>query len=100
MRMAWKYSPPIRRSSALGRSPGATGGRGGVSGDRKAGIEELQVTAQRGHYLAPFARILLAIAYVRDKDKPRARDMLESLRGEFPGNPLFAHELARLESGP
>ncbi|MBZ5707568.1 MAG: hypothetical protein LAN63_19675 [Acidobacteriia bacterium] len=73
---------------------------GGVSGDRKAGIEELQVTAQRGHYLAPFARILLAIAYVRDKDKPRARDMLESLRGEFPGNPLFAHELARLESGP
>lgn len=73
---------------------------GGVSGDRKAGIEELQVTAQRGHYLAPFARILLAIAYVRDKDKPRARDMLESLRGEFPGNPLFAHELARLEAGP
>jgi hypothetical protein len=73
---------------------------GGISGDRKAGIEELQVTAQRGRYLAPFARILLAIAYVRDKDKPRAREMLESLRGEFPENPLFAHELARLEAGP
>jgi hypothetical protein len=73
---------------------------GGVSGDRKAGIQELQVTAQHGRYLAPFARILLAIAYVRAKDKQRAREMLESLRGEFPANPLFAHELARLESGP
>ncbi|HVO82650.1 MAG TPA: hypothetical protein VMT28_18115 [Terriglobales bacterium] len=73
---------------------------GGVSGDKKAGIEELQVTAQHGHYLGPFARILLAIAYVREKDKTRAREMLESLRGEFPGNPLFAHELTRLETGP
>jgi hypothetical protein len=73
---------------------------GGVSGNKKAGVEELQVTAQRGRYLAPFARILLAIAYVREKDKARAREMLESLRGEFPGNPLFARELARLESGP
>ena len=37
---------------------------GGVSGDKKAGIAELQLTAQRGRYLAPFARILLAIAFV------------------------------------
>jgi hypothetical protein len=73
---------------------------GGVSGNKKAGLEELQVTAQRGRYLAPFARILLAIAYVRDKDKAKAREMLESLRGDFPSNPLFARELARLETGP
>ena len=72
---------------------------GGVSGDKKAGIAELQVTADRGHYLAPFARILLAIAYVRDKDKPRARQLLASLREEFPGNPLFGKEIARLDAG-
>ncbi len=72
---------------------------GGVSGDKQGGIAELQITAEKGRYLAPFARILLAIAYVRDKDKVRAREMLASLRDEFPNNPLFAREMARLETG-
>ena len=73
---------------------------GGVSGDKQKGISELQLTAARGHYLAPFARILLAIAYVRDKDNPRAREILISLRNEFPHNPLFAQEIARLGAPP
>src|SRR5205085_1402905 len=72
---------------------------GGVKGDKQAGIAELQLTAERGHYLAPFARILLAIAYVRDKDPARARELLVSLRRDFPENPLFAREIARLDSG-
>jgi hypothetical protein len=72
---------------------------GGVSGDKQAGIAELQLTADRGHYLAPFARMMLAIAYVREKDKPRARLLLASLRDEFPKNPLFAREIARLDAG-
>ncbi|MCU1296882.1 MAG: hypothetical protein JWO91_1160 [Acidobacteriaceae bacterium] len=71
---------------------------GGVSGDKKAGISELQLTADHGRYLAPFARILLAIAYVREKDRPRAREILASLRDEFPSNPLFAKEIARLDT--
>jgi hypothetical protein len=70
---------------------------GGLPGDKQAGIADLQLTAQRGHYLAPFARILLAIAYVRDKDKRRALQMLDGLRTEFPGNTLFPREIARLE---
>ncbi len=72
---------------------------GGVSGDKQAGITELKLTAERGHYLAPFANILLAIAYVREHDKPRARELLASLRDQFPANPLFAEEIARLDSG-
>jgi hypothetical protein len=71
---------------------------GGVSGDKQKGIADLQLTAERGHYLAPFARILLAIAYVREKDKLRARELLVSLRNEFPQNPLFDHEIARLDT--
>lgn len=71
---------------------------GGVSGDKKAGIQELQLVADRGHYLAPFANILLAIAYARDHDKPHARELLASLRDQFPSNPLFAEEIARLDS--
>ncbi len=71
---------------------------GGVSGDKQAGIKELKLTAERGHYLAPFANILLAIAYVRDHDKPHARELLASLRDQFPANPLFSEEIARLDS--
>jgi len=73
---------------------------GGVSGDKQKGIAELQLTAERGHYLAPFARILLAIAYVREKNKTRARELLVSLRNEFPQNPLFTQEIARLDTNP
>jgi hypothetical protein len=71
---------------------------GGVSGDKKQGLAELQMTADHGQYLGPFARILLAIAYVRDKDTARARGVLATLRDEFPKNPLFAREIARLDA--
>jgi hypothetical protein len=72
---------------------------GGVSGDKKQGIVELQMTADHGRYLGPFARILLAIAYVRDKDKAHARELLATLRDEFPKNTLFTREIARLDAG-
>jgi hypothetical protein len=71
---------------------------GGVSGDKQAGVKELKLVADRGHYLAPFANILLAIAYVRDHDKLHARELLASLREQFPSNPLFEQEIARLDS--
>jgi hypothetical protein len=70
---------------------------GGVSGDKARGIAELQTTATKGRLLAPFARILLAIAYVRDKDTARARETLLTLQKDFPNNHLFPLELARLE---
>ncbi len=71
---------------------------GGVSGDKEAGIAELKLTAEHGEYLAPFARILLAIAYVRDKNTTQAREILSSLRDQFPANPLFSMEIARLDT--
>jgi len=71
---------------------------GGLPGDKQGGMADLQMTAQHGHYLAPFARILLAIAYVRDKDKPRALELLTSLRAQFPGNTLFPREIVRLQA--
>ena len=40
---------------------------GGLSADKQGGISDLRTTAAHGHYLAPFARILLAIAYVQGK---------------------------------
>ncbi len=70
---------------------------GGLPGDKRGGISDLQTTAQHGHYLAPFARVLLAIAYVRDKDKIHALELLIALRAQFPGNTLFPREIARLQ---
>lgn len=70
---------------------------GGISGDKAEGIAELQNTAAHGRLLAPFARILLAIAYVREKNLPDAREQLALLQKDFPNNPLFGRELARLE---
>jgi hypothetical protein len=72
---------------------------GGLPGDKQAGIADLQATAQHGHYLKPFARILLAIAYVRDKDKASALQILTALRTQFPANTLFPQEIARLQNG-
>jgi hypothetical protein len=71
----------------------------GYAGDKKKGIEQLQVTAERGRLLAPLARILLGIAYLREGDRVHAREMLVALNRDFPSNPLFAREIRRLDAG-
>ncbi|HKE20788.1 MAG TPA: hypothetical protein VKB88_00270 [Bryobacteraceae bacterium] len=65
--------------------------------DRALGIQKLKLAAERGHLLAPFARLLLAVADLRDKDMQHARDILESLAREYPRNPLYTQELARMQ---
>jgi hypothetical protein len=69
----------------------------GVSGDKAGGIAEFQTTAAKGLLLAPFARILLAIAYARAKDIPHPRELLTGLQKEFSDNALFGRELARFD---
>ena len=69
---------------------------GGIHGDRQAGMEQLRLTATCGHYLMPFAKILLALSALREKQPDLARSLLADLTKEFPGQPLFARELALL----
>lgn len=71
---------------------------GGLPSDKQGGIADLETTAEHGHYLAPFARILLSIAYVREKDNSRALQLLTGLRRQFPANTLFPREIAHLQS--
>lgn len=66
--------------------------------DRALGIQKLKLAAEKGHYLAPFAQLLLAVASLRDKDVGHARDLLEKLMQEYPNNPLYVQELARMRS--
>jgi hypothetical protein len=69
---------------------------GGIHGNRALGIEQMQLAAEHGHYLQPFAKILLALAFEREHQPDRARMLLADLAREFPANPLFARELALL----
>jgi hypothetical protein len=71
---------------------------GGGETDRALGIEKLRITADKGHYLAPFARLLLAVAALRDHAKDKARDILTALAKEYPHNPLYTQELSRIEN--
>ena len=68
----------------------------GSQTDRKRGLEKLQLTAEKGHYLAPYARLLSSIAALRDHDRAGARNGLKWLAKEYPGNPLYREELAKL----
>ncbi len=75
-------------------------GFAGIHGDKKAGIQQIEIAAERGHYLRPFAKILLALAALREKNPGVARTQLKELVAEFPENPLFASELAKLGAPP
>lgn len=71
---------------------------GGAEADKSKGVEKLRLTATQGRYLRPLARLLLAVAALRDNDPQRAKDLLGDLAKEFPRNRLYAAELARLHS--
>ena len=69
----------------------------GSQTDKDEGVQRLRLTADKGYYLAPFARLLLAVAALRDKDKHTARLLLAGLASEFPRNQLYSKELARIQ---
>lgn len=69
---------------------------GGAQTDKDEGIRKLKLTAEKGRYLMPYARLLLAVAALRDHDRSGARSLLAYLSREFPRNPLYAEELSKL----
>ncbi len=69
----------------------------GAQTDKQQGVEQLRIVAAKGHYLAPFARLLLAVAALRDKDTHTAKTLLAGLAIEFPDNKLYSDELARIQ---
>jgi hypothetical protein len=67
-----------------------------VQGSKEKAIADLQLAARSGNYLRPFAKILLAILYLREKKPDESTRMLESFAQEYPENPLVRRELAKL----
>src|SRR5262249_52646990 len=70
----------------------------GAQTNKNKGTEDLKITAEKGRYLGPYARLLLTIAALRDRDRNTAKKLLADLAKEFPENHLYRVELARLRS--
>lgn len=68
----------------------------GAKANRQAGVEQLKMTAAHGHFLEPYAKLLLAVAALRDKNTGQAQAILAELHSRFPENPLYLKELQRL----
>jgi hypothetical protein len=66
----------------------------GASTSREEGIRLLRLTASQGYYLAPFARMMLAVAALRENHPEQARIILIDLKHEFPLNSLYDRQLA------
>jgi len=70
---------------------------GGLHGDRQRGMDQMGTAAEHGHYLKPFAKVMLALAYEREKKPALAKVLLAELAEEFPNNAVFARELTIIE---
>jgi hypothetical protein len=62
---------------------------GGIKPDKEQGIRELQQTAAHGNLLKPFAKLLLAVAALRDNNDAQGCGLLHELAVSYPHNPLY-----------
>ena len=69
-----------------------------VQGNKAAGLKNLQLVADKGRYMKPLAKILLAAAYLREKKFSLTQKLLQDLAHEFPANPLLKRELAKISA--
>lgn len=69
----------------------------GAQTDKQVGLEKIRLVAEKGHLLKPYARMLLAVAALRDQDNDKAERLLQELSTQYPNNRLYAHELAKLK---
>lgn len=68
----------------------------GSRGDAEQGLDYLRDTAENGEFLAPYGKVLLAMAYIRENELSAATSLAESLSSRYPRNPLLRLELAKL----
>ena len=69
-----------------------------TKGSKEQAVKNLQLVARSGRYLGPFAKILLAVIHLREKAPRESKRLLEELAQDYPENPLFHRELARLSA--
>jgi len=70
---------------------------GGIRGYKRAGMHQLALAAEHGHYLKPFAKMMLFLASLREKQPGAARRWLAELEADLPESPVVRRERARLD---
>ena len=68
----------------------------GAQTSKEKGLQKLTLVARKGRFLQPYAKFLLVIAALRDKNLREARRFLSELVHEFPQNSMFQSELQKL----
>jgi hypothetical protein len=69
-----------------------------VTGTREQGLHDLQIAAQSGQYLKPFAQLLLAMFYLREKRADKTEELLAQLTEQYPENKTFRSEYDKLRA--
>jgi len=69
-----------------------------VTGTREQGLSDLQIAAQSGQYLKPFAQLLLALFYLREKREDKTEELLSQLTEQYPSNKTFRAEYDKLRA--
>jgi hypothetical protein len=70
---------------------------GNMAGDKQRGMDELAQAAKSGVYLGPYAKIMLALALVREKRIKEAQGLVRELTASFPESPLFSRERVKID---
>jgi hypothetical protein len=67
-----------------------------VEGKKDKGVEYMAKAARGGNYLKPFAQMMLATIYQKDKKPKECRQMLEAFAAQHPDNAVIKKELEKL----
>ena len=68
-----------------------------MTGTKEQGLADLSIAAESGQYMKPFAQLMLAMFYLREKQDDRTEALLAELSREYPENPIFRAELEKLK---
>ena len=69
-----------------------------LTGAREQGLSDLRIAAQSGRYLKPFAQLLLAMVYLREKREDKTEELLAQLTRQYPANNTFRAEFEKLKA--
>jgi hypothetical protein len=69
-----------------------------VTGSKEQGLSDLQIAADSGQYMKPFAQLMLAMFYLHEKQDDRTEALLADLSHEYPDNPVFRAEWEKLKA--
>lgn len=67
-----------------------------IKGSKEQGIENLKKVMAGGRYFPPFAKILLSVIYLRERQPENALSLLTDLTHSYPDNALLRNEAARV----